>query len=542
MMGSIGQDSLGCRHVSTRRALATSGHGVRSVGWLVHSMRILWSLLVVALAALLFTSAASAQPVDVTKTNPLKVYMHYMPWFDTPAVLGGSNWGYHWKMQNKNPNIVDATGKRQIASHYYPKIGAYQSNDADVIEYHMLLMKYAGVDGVMIDWYGVQGTNGDIGRLLTNSNAVVDRIGNYGLDFSVVLEDRFSANIGQAKANVAYLKNNYFNRPEYIRINSGQDPLMGVFGPITFQQESQWTQILAEAGEDVDFMTLWYEKNDAGINADGEYAWIYEDGAQNNHLTHQSNFYRFRAPTLNTAGGVAYPGFNDYYVQGGVGDIIPFDIPHNGGQTLDDVLDIVSQNTNRMDFLQLATFNDFGEGTMFEPTIETGYDYLVRMQEFTGVPYGQTELELIYRLYMARKKYAGSAPTDALLDQVSTLLSQLEVEDATNLLNSAAPAGDYNADGNVDDADFTVWKNAFGSATISYGSGADGNFDGVIDAADYTVWRNNYGAVGAGGGSYVNVVPEPSSMLLSILAAAATCGHLKSLRIRCKSDSPNSGG
>ena len=28
------------------------------------------------------------------------------------------------------------------------------------------------------------------------------------------------------------------------------------------------------------------------------------------------------------------PGFDDYYEEGGVGDIIPFDIPHDDGQTL----------------------------------------------------------------------------------------------------------------------------------------------------------------------------------------------------------------
>ena len=67
--------------------------------------------------------------MPVAKTNPMKVYMHYMPWFETPATLGGSNWGYHWKFNNQNPNIVDAAGKRQIASHYYPKIGPYASSD-----------------------------------------------------------------------------------------------------------------------------------------------------------------------------------------------------------------------------------------------------------------------------------------------------------------------------------------------------------------------------------------------------------------------------
>src|SRR5829696_10353668 len=102
------------------------------------------------LASLLLPAVSHGQSLPVAKTNPQKVYMHYMPWFETPATLGGSNWGYHWKFNNRNPNVVDASGKRQIASHYYPKIGPYASSDADVIEYHMLLMKYSGVDGILV--------------------------------------------------------------------------------------------------------------------------------------------------------------------------------------------------------------------------------------------------------------------------------------------------------------------------------------------------------------------------------------------------------
>ena len=110
---------------------------------------------------------------------------------------------------------------------------------------------------------------------------------------------------------------------------------------------------------------------------------------------------------------MAYPGFNDYYQEGGVGNVVPFEIPHNNGQTLDAVLDqfqtYVDIDPDRIDFLQLATFNDFGEGTMFEPTVETGFEYLKTIQQFTGVPYGEAELQLVYRLYLARKKYAGNA-------------------------------------------------------------------------------------------------------------------------------------
>ena len=79
---------------------------------------------------------------SVVKTNNQKVYVHYMPWFETPATSGTNQWGQHWTMANENPNVILANGRRQIASWFYPMIGPYDSDDRDVIDYHLLLMKY----------------------------------------------------------------------------------------------------------------------------------------------------------------------------------------------------------------------------------------------------------------------------------------------------------------------------------------------------------------------------------------------------------------
>ena len=51
---------------------------------------------------------------------------------------------------------------------------------------------------------------------------------------------------------------------------------------------------------------------------------------------------------------------------------------------------------------------------------------------------------------------------------------------------------DYNGNGEVDAADYTVWKDSFGMS-VPPGSGADGNGNGVIDAADYTIWKDDFG-------------------------------------------------
>lgn len=387
---------------------------------------------VIIIIFLSLTWSLKAQPAQVPKTNPTKVYMHYMPWFDGPEnpVAGGNySWGWHWTMNNKNPNIIE-NGKRQIASHYYPLIGPYASKDPHVVEYHLLLMKLSGIDGVLVDWYGSEGSNGDVGSLLTNSNALIDRTDEVGIKFGLIMEDRFWGSIQNGRNSLSYARNNYFNRSHFIRHGAGNDPLVGIFGPITYQSPSQWSDILSYAGEDVEFLPLWYESGDAGASADGEYAWIYSD-----YLTGLRNFYANRAPGLKTAMGVAYPGFNDYYVQGGAGSSY-FHIPENNGATLNETLATYDQYKGNLDFLQLATWNDFGEGTIFEPTLENGFKFLVRIQQYTGVPYTENDLKQVHRLFTLRKKYLTDGTKQSQLNTAFNHFVALRINDAIATMNS----------------------------------------------------------------------------------------------------------
>jgi Type I phosphodiesterase / nucleotide pyrophosphatase len=57
-----------------------------------------------------------------------------------------------------------------------------------------------------------------------------------------------------------------------------------------------------------------------------------------------------------------------------------------------------------------------------------------------------------------------------------------------------ALAGDYNHDGHVDAADYTIWQSTKGSSTDLR---ADGNGDGVVDQADYDLWKSNFNATAA---------------------------------------------
>ncbi len=88
-----------------------------------------------------------------------------------------------------------------------------------------------------------------------------------------------------------------------------------------------------------------------------------------------------------------------------------------------------------------------------------------------------------------------------------------------NVFFAATPglAGDFNFDGVVDGADYTVWRDALDDEVSPF-QGADATGDGLVTQADYTVWKSNFGmTLGAGsasGASGVQAVPEPASLML----------------------------
>ena len=117
-----------------------------------------------------------------SQEKPL-VLTHYMPWFNSKPISG--DWGWHWKLKNRNPEKV-VNGKHEIASHYYPLMGPYDSSDSDALECHVLLMKIAGINGVIIDWYGIK-EHWDYGVNHQNTLAMIKAVKKADLKYAICL-------------------------------------------------------------------------------------------------------------------------------------------------------------------------------------------------------------------------------------------------------------------------------------------------------------------------------------------------------------------
>src|SRR5579862_9062446 len=105
------------------------------------------------------------------------VLAHYMPWYQSKPVSG--QWGWHWTMNHFNPDLGS------LASQFRPLIGPYDSSDPDALECQCLLMKLSGIDGMLIDWYGIDDLY-DYPQINRNTEAMIRMATRTGLRFGIV--------------------------------------------------------------------------------------------------------------------------------------------------------------------------------------------------------------------------------------------------------------------------------------------------------------------------------------------------------------------
>jgi hypothetical protein len=371
----------------------------------------------------LSSPTTGAQEVRDGRSRPL-IVAHYMPWFESKPVSG--HWGWHWTMNHFDPERSDSSGRREIASHVYPLIGPYDSADPDVLEYHTLLMKVAGIDGVVADWYGSEDFN-DYAVIHRRTSALFDSLRRRGLKFAVCYEDRVlramaergkwtpAQAVEHGKIHMRFCEENWFLDPGYVMM--GGKPLLMVFGP-DYLKPTQWEAILSGMQRPPTFLTL-HERRPPAV---GSFAWPPMWAAKDGVLdaTGLDAYLDRFAGQDGQKVPCAFPGFHDIYKEAGTQPSHGYLDPRKGGtfrHTLDRALGSGSP------VVQVATWNDFGEGTCIEPTREDGYRYLEAVQDARRrlnaepFPYRPDDLRLPFRIYGLRKRVARSSPGRKTLDE-----------------------------------------------------------------------------------------------------------------------------
>ena len=366
-------------------------------------------------------------------SKPILVY--YMPWY--AAKPYSSEWGWHWTMNHFNPENVTAAGQREVASWYYPLIGPYDSADPVVLEYHVLLMKLAGVDGLIVDWYGADDYL-DYAANNERTAAIFEFAKKAGLKFGLCYEDQtiqqeikggyISATgaIAHAQQTMRYVQTNYFSDPSYLRWKD--KPVLLNFGPQYFKTNSQWQEIFSVLPVVPYFFT---EDNRLPIGA-GAFNWppmwlsqAPETGGVLSSVALEGYMNNFEQAGKGWPAYIssAFPRFHDVYQKAGIRDYWGY-LGDKNGEVLRDTLTRGLTNSSAM--VQVVTWNDYGEGTVVEPTVEYGYRDLGIIQDLrrrhldSKFGYGTNDLALPARLYKLRRDLATNTVSSAELDRVFT--------------------------------------------------------------------------------------------------------------------------
>ncbi|HEV3257050.1 MAG TPA: glycoside hydrolase family 71/99-like protein [Gemmataceae bacterium] len=372
------------------------------------------------------TTAYSAEPKPVDR--PL-ILAHYMPWYAAKPV--SKIWGWHWTMNGFDPERLKDS-KRSIASHYYPLIGPYDSGDPVVVEYHLLLMKLSGIDGVIVDWYG-RTDHLDFAALHRNTALLINTATKLGLKYTVCYEDQTipklvgarklapADRVKHARGEIEWLQKNWFAEPNYVRIDG--KPLLLSFGSDGLT-DKEWEEVFRGLPKP----PVYASEHRRRSAASGAFDWP----IPKEYPSSLDRFYK-QLPHFRPTIPVAFPRFHDIYEEGKA-QKSHGRIKDDDGRTWATTLERAIKS--KAPLVQLATWNDWGEGTGIEPTEEFGYRDLEVVQklrsELVEKGFGRKPADLRFplRLYQLRQSQARRPELKPDLDVVAAHLAKESVTEA----------------------------------------------------------------------------------------------------------------
>lgn len=377
-------------------------------------------LLLLAIALMMpIGSIRADEPKRNSKSKLLLA--HYMPWYRAKPF--SKTWGWHWTMNHFDPE-KQTDGKREIASKYYPLIGPYDSADPDVLEYHLLLMKLAGIDGVIVDWYGLTNYR-DYAALHHNTTQMLKQCERLNMKFVICYEDQTIPALVKAKRLAAtdrvahvvkeidWLSKYWFKSGAYLKLD-GQ-PLLLSFGQTGLTNE-EWSQCLQQTQAKVTYISQHHRRQAAA----GAFDWPVPSDA----LAKWDQFYddSRRWPH---AIPVAFPRFVDIYAEAKVRESYGR-LEDDGGISFRRMLKRAA--ASRAAITQIATWNDWGEGTQIEPCQEFGYRDLEIIQELRRPEFGEgvkptpVDLRLPIRILQQRRRATRDTQRNSL-DRIAQLIA-----------------------------------------------------------------------------------------------------------------------
>lgn len=308
------------------------------------------------------------------------VHIFYYPWYGNPATDGA--WR-HWQQNNHRP-------PDDIAANYYPVLGAYSSNDQNVVDAHMSAIAYSGVGVVVTSWWG-QGSFED--RVVPK---LLDSAATNGLKVAFHIEPYSGRTADSVRNDIAYIYNRYGNHPAFFRVSrptrySSSASPRGVFYIFssTAIPDADWRRVTDNIrGTQLDAILL---GQGPGVDANSYANYVtatHLDGLYNyDVLTVDGSAYSSISSRLTGMNAIFAPSVGPGYIDSRAVAGSTRSKSRANGATYDQMWQRAIDSG--AEWISITSFNEWHEGTQIEPAMSKsipGFTYL----NYEGA-YGLTE-------------------------------------------------------------------------------------------------------------------------------------------------------
>lgn len=335
----------------------------------------------------------------------------------------------------------------------YPQLGEYRSFNPTIIAQHMAWMKQAGIDNVIISWWGMNSSNGT--TIDAEVPAIMNAANQAGLKVMFMIDEYPGRTPQTVQSDVAYLMSKYSSSPAFYtstRVsptfdNASAKPVFYVYysGSDTGLSPAAWPAVNTAIHKQYNaVMLVHYDYDPTWVTTglfNGMFGYGVEADPAERTLAQSLPRHAWYVPS-------AIPGFNAYVSKGWTGIIT-----RDNGTTYDQSWQTEMDLGVDVAQYSITSFNEWSETTQIEPCSQgdSGYEdygtvgangYLARTA--TWVPQVHNYEFDDYSLEPWVYTVPGTPSKDKGLWQVSWgTVSQSEVTLAGTEPASTCPSGSY---------------------------------------------------------------------------------------------------
>ncbi len=346
------------------------------------------------------------------------VMAHYYTWYTT-----GTGPHAHWGAWGKSePSLYHPQGAspervlfppyvREISSCAYPLVGAYDSDDPEVVRWHIRLAKAAGIDAFLVDWWGPanwQKPSGFTHDVFVKTVLPIAEEEN----FKVCLFDetpQFAADLSDVKNWIVTYLNQFKDSPAYLHFEG--KPVYGIYqhpvGSLTPESATELRDYVEQGVGPIYWIVdkmlcraVPPEKGDFDLYVPDDWlalSWV--DcfmGYSTFGIVRRYEYEDVRRMFGNVVNQVhdkghkmllpVHPGHNNSKIA-----TEPWVMPRRDGQTFSDYLRAAEETAP--DFIAVTSFNEWPETTVIEPSRSWAdpYQYLKILAQWKSIQFIQPE-------------------------------------------------------------------------------------------------------------------------------------------------------